>query len=116
MKRSLGEEKIPSMNATGYKSEVERSKPPLWSKVIIKPNHYLSGQEGTITQFPTPQTAMVALSNGDRELIKIQDLEWIASEQITESSSDNQKRQIREGTNYKSGNKCRGNECCRHNN
>ena len=61
------------------KSEVERSKPPLWSQVTIKPNHYLSGEEGTITQFPTPQTAMVALSNGDRELIKLQDLEWTTS-------------------------------------
>jgi hypothetical protein len=85
------------------KSEVERSKPPLWSQVTIKPNHYLSGQEGTITQFPTPQTAIVALSNGDRELIKLQDLEGTASEQITENSSGTQKRQIREGVNYQPG-------------
>jgi hypothetical protein len=77
------------------------SKPSIGTEVTVKPDHPLyPGVEGTITQILSPELAIVALDNGERDLIKLKDLEWETEGSI---ASHPPKKPLQEGINYQPG-------------
>jgi hypothetical protein len=83
------------------------SKPSIGTEVKVKPNHPLyPGIEGTITQLPSPELAIVALDNRERDLIKLNDLEWETEPSSGSVVSHPPKKPLREGLNYQPGQGC----------
>ena len=63
-------------NNIGKKASVPLEEHSEGKRVTVKDNHPLfAGQSGKITQLPNPDTAIVELDNGTRELIQLEDLD-----------------------------------------
>ena len=78
-------------------------------KVKVKDNHYFGSQEGVVTQLTSPDSVVVAFDNGERDVIRLTDLDLPTSlaKPITVTNTQPVKKEvIKEGLNYKAGNGC----------